>query len=125
MIPPHENVVKCHGYTTDDKGEDHIVLEWVDKEELEHLLPRLTLQDRMTILTAVAKAIAHLHDNDIVHNDIALRNILVHRTQGPIAPENIKICGKRTSLCKRLYYSLADYVHDSSLCRSWMCIFNQ
>ncbi len=108
----HENVVKFHGYTTDDKGEDHIVLEWIDKEEFEHFLPGLTLQDRMTILTAVAKAIAHLHSLDIVYNDIALRNILVQRTQGPIALENIKICGKCTALCarKRLHYSLADYV---------------
>ncbi len=102
-------MVKFHGFTRDSNGEGHIVFEWIDKEELEHFLPGMTLQDRMTILTAVAKAIRHLHRHGIVHNDIALRNILMHRTRGPIAPEHIKICGNCTALYARasvLHYSL-------------------
>ncbi len=121
-------MVKCHGFTTDDNDEDHIVFEWIDKEELEQFLPGMTLQDRMTILTAVAKAVRHLHRHGIVHNDIALRNILVCRTRGPIALEHIKICGKRIALYARKRFALLSALimfMNSSLCRSWVCVSNK
>ncbi len=92
QLPEHPHVVKCYGYTTDHKGEDHIIFEWIEAEDLRHILPQMPRIERMAILTAVAKAMAHLHNHDIVHNDIALRNILVCYTQ-PLKPENIKICG--------------------------------
>jgi serine/threonine protein kinase len=66
------------GFRSDDIAEGVIVYEWVEGESFEHLWPQLPPQGRAHIVRQIAKAVMALHARDVIHCDIAPRNIIVN-----------------------------------------------
>ena len=72
----HPNVCTIHQH---DPVHQMIVMEYVDGENLEdrRLRGPLSREDIMEIVTTVAQTVAVLHDTNILHRDLTLRNLMV------------------------------------------------
>ncbi|UQA63264.1 protein kinase domain-containing protein [Polyangium aurulentum] len=66
------------GFRRDNASEGIIVYEWVEGETFETLWTKLPAQARVHIARQVAMAVAALHARDVIHCDIAPRNIIVN-----------------------------------------------
>ncbi|XYI02066.1 protein kinase domain-containing protein [Sorangium sp. So ce1128] len=66
------------GFRRDDASEGIIVYEWVEGETFEALWPKLPVQGRAHVVRQVAMAVAALHARDVIHCDVAPRNIIVN-----------------------------------------------
>lgn len=55
----------------------YFVMEYCSGGTLDKVHPELTLREKLCMFSAVARAVGHLHDNDITHRDIKPSNILV------------------------------------------------
>ena len=77
----HPNIVNIY----DVGGEDHvmyIVMEYVDGMTLKEYIQRfgpIETSEALDIMRQLTSAIAHAHENDIVHRDIKPQNILINR----------------------------------------------
>jgi len=81
----HPNIGLCLSFSKTEKGM-HIVLEFVDGFSLATLLKRkpiISPDSVAAIGAAIARGLAHAHDQGIVHRDIKPANILVSR-QGEV-----------------------------------------
>lgn len=77
----HPNIVSIY-----DVGEEdeilYMVMEYVDGMTLKEYIQRyspIEIEDAIDIMKQIVSAIAHAHDNDIVHRDIKPQNILVNQ----------------------------------------------
>lgn len=57
----------------------------MDKIVFDHSRP-LTVQQQLTLVAGIARGILHLHNNNVVHRDIAARNVLVSFLTHLLAP---------------------------------------
>lgn len=76
----HDNIVRTfeHGMTTTD--EPYIVMEWIEGSGLNSLIDtrhKSLNGKRMSILVAIADALAYLHSRQYIHRDICPRNIML------------------------------------------------
>ena len=79
-LTPHPNVVQILGYSFEGIL-PLLVLEYctgggMDKVIFDHSKP-LSVQQQLTLIAGIARGILHLHNNNVVHRDIAARNVLV------------------------------------------------
>merc|ERR1719319_1179326 len=78
-VSHHPNVVRVWGFTREPKVA--VVMEHCKYGSLDHALSRhdlnLTFVETLDILCDVAKGMCYLHELDILHRDIAARNILL------------------------------------------------
>lgn len=70
-------VIKA-GFRVDNASEGVIVYEWVDGECVESLWSKLPEQGRAHVVRQIAMAVGALHARDVIHCDIAPRNIIVN-----------------------------------------------
>ncbi|MAR12777.1 MAG: hypothetical protein CL681_22780 [Blastopirellula sp.] len=63
-------------------GEPFIAMKFIDGEDLESVLTSgaISLQETLTIMTAVGQAVACAHQRDIIHRDLKPSNILIDNT---------------------------------------------
>jgi predicted ATPase len=75
----HPSIVKAHGYGTTEGGDPFVVLEWLEGEPLADRLRQgpLTIEETLTVGTAVASALEHAHALGIVHRDIKPSNLFL------------------------------------------------
>ena len=82
----HVNVLAYNGVTELENGDLAVVIEYCSKGSLLDALygkrPRhLTSLQQLRIAHGAACGMSHLHDQGIVHRDIAARNVLLHTTE--------------------------------------------
>jgi predicted Ser/Thr protein kinase len=87
-IPPHPNIVQLLGVSVDGP-QPLVVLEYCNEGSLDKVLFETkalsTPAEQIALADAIARGIDHLHQNNIVHRDLAVRNILLHRGEPKIS----------------------------------------
>lgn len=74
----HPNIIKIYDWFHDDK-KIYIILEYIDGKDLSSFFKRElpTEDDAIYIIKQIISAIKHCHNNNVVHRDIKLGNILI------------------------------------------------
>ncbi|NUP07597.1 MAG: protein kinase [Polyangiaceae bacterium] len=78
----HPNIVRYEGRGTTADGRPFLVLEWIDGETLGSRLGQVipTLEESVSLVRAIASALAHAHEHGVVHRDIKPDNVLLTGT---------------------------------------------
>lgn len=92
----HPSLVRCLGMFEDyERNILGIVLEWIDGQTLTQALkdPAFSSSHRMWLLGHLVRALAYLHQSEIVHRDLKFGNVIVTRAflEQPSIPEHIKL----------------------------------
>lgn len=74
----HPDICRVHGLEQ-HQGEWVLVLQLIEGESFESLMPREPLSVRLALLARIARAVQHAHDQGIVHRDLKPSNVLVGR----------------------------------------------
>src|SRR3989304_685747 len=77
----HPNIVVVHDLG-EDAGQFFIVMEFLDGEELKHLISQrraLPLEDKLALMVQVCEGLHYAHQNGVIHRDIKPGNIFVLR----------------------------------------------
>ena len=90
----HPNIIDLYGYSSDNPDEPCLIYPFLRHTLAQRLaknneLPPLTARERLNISFGIAKAINHIHQQEIVEN--GKRKVLVHRD---IKPQNILLDDK-------------------------------
>lgn len=70
--------VTAAGFRADDPSQGVIVYDWIEGQPLEAIWGKLPGQARAYVAKQVAAAVAALHARDVIHCDVAPRNVLVN-----------------------------------------------
>jgi len=70
----HQNVVRIYGYCIEPHVS--IVMEYC-KFSVKDLMPKLNINQRLEVLIGLARGLVYIHRRNIVHRDIAARNLLL------------------------------------------------
>lgn len=80
MSTEHENIVKCHSVEVVEDAV-WIIMDYCEAGSLSDIMGRqkkaFEEDEIKTIMLDILKALAYLHDNQILHRDIKAANILV------------------------------------------------
>jgi c-src tyrosine kinase len=87
-LRPHPNVVQVLGVSTDGINVV-MIMEYCEEGSLDRIVMKdncpLTPKQKIELISGIAKGIYHLHRNNIVHRDLASRNVLMSRGQPKIS----------------------------------------
>jgi predicted Ser/Thr protein kinase len=77
-MTPHPNLVQTYGVSI-DSDHPYIVLEYCEGGSLDQIVFKQTLgsKEQRAIVLGIAYGLTHLHENKIIHRDLAVRNILL------------------------------------------------
>ena len=75
----HPNVCRVYEVGEDAAGRPFIAMQLVDGLPLTTAAAEMTLEERVTVLRTVARAVHHAHSLGIIHRDLKPGNILVER----------------------------------------------
>jgi hypothetical protein len=84
---PHPNVIQLFGFSVHPETNSVIlIIEFCDGGSLDGILyePQpepISFEQKLVWLQGAAKGLNHLHSNNIVHRDVAARNILLHQNE--------------------------------------------
>ncbi|MCE2751656.1 MAG: serine/threonine protein kinase [Pirellula sp.] len=77
----HSNIVETYEYGTSNRGQQFIVMEYIDGPGLHQLIAErkedLLSGKRLDLITQMAEALAYLHRKEFIHRDICPRNYIV------------------------------------------------
>ncbi len=77
----HEHIVRYYERGTLTDGTSYLVFEWINGENLEKK-GKLTPKEFATYMPQLLKAIAHIHTQGYLHNDIRRPNIMIDKPNG-------------------------------------------
>jgi hypothetical protein len=75
----HENIVTIHDYGDDD-GVPYLVMELLEGRDLHHIMrdgPKMSLLEKMQVMSQVGEGLRCAHLNGVVHRDIKPANVMV------------------------------------------------
>jgi serine/threonine-protein kinase len=80
----HPNIVPIYDYD-EHNGEPYLVMKFIEGETLKARLAAksLTLNETLTIMTAIAQALTYAHERGILHRDMKPSNILLEKGSTP------------------------------------------
>jgi hypothetical protein len=86
---PHPNVVQLFGFSIHPETDSIIlIIEYCDQGSLDRSLfndkRQLSTEQKVKWITSAAQGLSHLHSNNIVHRDVAARNVLLHQNEPKI-----------------------------------------
>jgi hypothetical protein len=89
QLRPHPNVVQLLGFSVHPETDSIVlVLEYCNQGALDSLLfdnkKSVTMKQKLEWLIGISKGLSHLHSNNIVHRDVAARNILLHQNEAKV-----------------------------------------
>jgi serine/threonine protein kinase len=107
----HKNIIKMHDYF-EDKDYLYIILEYASKGELFTILSKkgkFSESEGKPIILGIIEGLKYLHDNNIIHRDVKLENILINHHG------TVKICDFGFAIHKRnapyyKIYGTASYI---------------
>lgn len=84
----HSNIVETYEYGTSNRGQQFIVMEYIDGPGLHQIIAEkqeaLLAGRRLELITQMAEALAYLHRKEFIHRDICPRNYIVHKDMSKI-----------------------------------------
>lgn len=89
QMRPHPNVVQLLGFSIHPETDSVIlIIEYCNQGSLDSTLFEtnrpISIEEKEKWIGSVAKGLLHLHSNNIVHRDVAARNILLHQNEPKI-----------------------------------------
>jgi hypothetical protein len=86
QLRPHPNIVQLLGFSVHPETDSIIlIIEFCEGGSLDNKLydidVEISLQTSVQWLTGIAKGLNHLHSNNVIHRDVAARNVLIHRNE--------------------------------------------
>ncbi len=78
----HENIVQIYD-SGEQAGQIYLTMEYIDGQPLEEKRKELTLREKLQILEKLLGALAYAHEQNIIHRDLKLENILLTRDLTP------------------------------------------
>jgi hypothetical protein len=86
QLRPHPNIVQLLGFSVHPETDSIIlIIEFCEGGSLDKKLydgeVEISLQTSVQWLTGIAKGLNHLHANNVIHRDVAARNVLIHRNE--------------------------------------------
>jgi hypothetical protein len=86
QLRPHPNIVQLLGFSVHPETDSIIlIIEFCEGGSLDKKLydgeVEISLQTSVQWLTGIAKGLNHLHSNNVIHRDVAARNVLIHRNE--------------------------------------------
>jgi len=81
----HDNVIRVYDFGEDAEGNPYMVMEFLEGEDLRHLMKQgrtADLQWKLKAALQIARALGHIHERKIIHRDIKPENI--HVTQNGV-----------------------------------------
>ena len=91
----HSAIVRYTGHGETDAGNNFLVMEWLEGEDLRHFLREreLTIRDTITMIARIAEGLGVAHDAGIIHRDIK--------------PSNLFLCDGDSAKVKMLDFGIA------------------
>ncbi|RIB17617.1 kinase-like domain-containing protein [Gigaspora rosea] len=87
-VSNHPNVIAFYGVTKDSNGYYNMILQYASDGTLREYLTanftKLQWTDKLCIAKKIAFGLLFLHENNILHRDLHLKNILIHQRQPKI-----------------------------------------
>ena len=86
-LRPHPNVVQLFGFSVHPETQSIIlIIEYCEGGSLDGKLydtnnDDISLKTQLQWMIGISKGLNHLHSNNIVHRDVAARNVLVHQNE--------------------------------------------
>lgn len=89
QMRPHPNVVQLFGFSVHPETDSIILaIEFCDGGSLDDLLFEsnvpISMEQKTALLLGIASGLNHLHSNNIVHRDVASRNVLIHKNEAKL-----------------------------------------
>jgi predicted Ser/Thr protein kinase len=86
QLRPHPNVVQLLGFSVHPETESIIlIIEYCNGGSLDKILYQsgneISSELQHQWMLGIAKGLSHLHSNNIVHRDVAARNVLLHQNE--------------------------------------------
>ncbi|MBZ0307219.1 MAG: protein kinase [Anaerolineae bacterium] len=80
----HPNIVPVYDFS-EHNSNPYLVMKFIEGDTLKHRIRRqkLTLEETLKYMTAVAEALTYAHERDILHRDVKPSNVMIDNTNFP------------------------------------------
>lgn len=80
----HAHIVPVYDFS-EHNGNPYLVMKFIEGDTLKHRIRRqkLTLEETLKYMTAVAEALTYAHERDILHRDVKPSNVMIDKADYP------------------------------------------